>query len=464
METQKSRKIDLLITDGTIITMDEMNTVIHDGTVAIHESRIIDIGPREEIDARYQPSEKIDASDHIVMPGLIDTHYHTGQQFERNLMSYLSRENLVKDPVWLHSLVPFEGSLSDDDIHLSALFGYANLIKVGTTCFADPGGPRPEFMAPAVEETGIRGILARSTLDTVEDVPPEMQDTIEGIIQKGQDFHNKWNGRAGGRLKVWLGMRQIMVCSRELLKALRQLANELKTGIHIHLSEQTTEVEYAIVKSGKRPAAYLEEEGFLGADILAAHSVLLSDHDLDIYQKYDVAVAHCPAIFAFTGAAKIPEMLKRGIRVGLGSDGPLSSGGSLDLFRQMTITRYGQTVIFGLPYDDREVTDDVKLLRMATIGGAKAISWSTEIGSLEIGKKADLICINLNDLDIMPSYDPINTAAQVAQGHHVDTVIVDGKVLMKNRQLLTIDEEALMDQIKQRGPTIVRRFLDKVAT
>jgi 5-methylthioadenosine/S-adenosylhomocysteine deaminase len=464
MPGQSTHKIDLLVSGGTILTMDVKNNVIQQGAVAIHDSKIIDIGPHDEIGSKYQPIERIDASDKIVMPGLIDTHYHTGQQFERNLMSYLSREQLVKDPVWLHSLVPFEGSLSDEDIHLSALFGYANLLKVGTTCFADPGGPRPELMAPAVEETGIRGILARSTLDAVENVPPEMQDTIDGITRKGKDFHSKWNGKADGRLKVWLGMRQIMVCSQPLLKALRSLADELKTGIHIHLAEQATEVEYAIVKSGKRPAAYLADEGFLGPDVLAAHSVLLSEHDLDIYQKYDVAVAHCPAIFAFTGAAKIPEMLKRGIRVGLGSDGPLSSGGSLDLFRQMTITRYGQTIVFGIPYDDRDVTDDVKLLRMATIGGARAISWDTEIGSLETGKRADIICINLNDLDIMPSYDPINTAAQVAQGHHVDTVIVNGKLVMKNRKLLTIDEEDLIEWVKQRGPKIIRRFLGRVVT
>ncbi|MCJ7623511.1 MAG: amidohydrolase [Anaerolineaceae bacterium] len=457
-------QIDLLIKDGVILTMNPQNDVIRDGAIAVQKGEIIAIGSSREISERYLPDEVIDAHDHIVMPGLIDTHFHTGQQFEKNLISYLARQKLLKDPMWLYALIPFEASLSDEDIHLSALFGYSNMLKVGTTCFADPGGPKPELMAPAIEQTGIRGILARSTLDESHNVPPEMQDDIAGIIEKGKNLYNEFNGKADGRIRTWLGMRQIMVCSRALLLAIRKLADELDTGIHIHLSEQPSEVDFSVMKSGKRPAEYLAEAGFFGSKVLAAHSVFLSERDLDIYEEYDVAVAHCPSpAFGFMGPTRVPEMRRRGLRVGLGSDGALSTGGSLDLFRQMTITRYAQTLHYGLPYYDTQVVRDEDLLRMATIGGAGAIFWDDQIGSLEVGKKADLILIGLDDLDILPCYDPINTAAQVAHGQHVDTVVVNGEIVVRDKRLMKVDEDELVAKVKERSPKIVERFLERAA-
>lgn len=458
------QQVDKIISGGTVITSNENEDVIEAGAIAIQGTEIVAIGSVEEIATGYNAAEILDATDHVVMPGLIDTHFHTAQQFERNLMAYLKRETNLRDPIWQYALIPFEASLSDEDLHLSALLGYANMIKVGTTCFADPGGPRPENMAPAIEEVGLRGVLARSTLDMTENIPVEMQDTIDGIIDKGVSFFNTWNDKAEGRVRTWLGMREIMVCSPDLIKAIKQLAEELGTGIHTHLAEHASEVDYAIMKSGLRPAFYLESLGFLDSNVLAAHSALLSQAELDLYKEYDIAVAHCPAIaFSFCGPTKVPEMLERKLRIGLGTDGAFSSGGSLDLFRQMAITRYAQTALFGLPYhEDLAFSDDRSLVNMATIGGAKALMWDDEIGSLEVGKKADMILLSIDELDSLPFYDPVHWAASVAHGSNVNTVIVNGEVVMQDRKLTRIDEEELMEKVKERTPIILKRFLERV--
>jgi 5-methylthioadenosine/S-adenosylhomocysteine deaminase len=460
----EKQAVDLIIKDGTILTVNEENAIIKDGAVAVQETKIAALGPTTEILAGYEAKNVIDATEHLVMPGLIDTHIHTAQQFERNLLSYLKKETSLRDPIWQYALIPFEASLSAEDIHLSARLAYANMVKVGTTCFADPGGPKPEMMAPALEEVGLRGVLARSTLDETRDIPPGMQDTIEGVVEKGESLHRLWHGKADGRIRTWMAMREIMVCSPELIKVIKATADKLQTGIHIHLGEHASEVDFAIMKSGLRPAPYLESLGFLGPNVHAAHSALLSQGELDLYEAYDISVAHCPAIaFSFCGPAKIPEMLRRDLRVGIGTDGAMSSGGSLDLFRQLAITRHAQTALFGLPYhEDLSFIEDQSLVRMATIGGARALQWADEIGSLEVGKKADLLLIGLDELDILPFYDPVHAIASVAHGSNVKTVIVNGEVIMQDRQLLTVDEEALKAEVKEKTPVILERFLNSL--
>ncbi len=454
---------DLLISHGAVITMGKDNKVIEDGSIAIKGNTILAVGPANEIGSQYSAADTLDARDCVVMPGLVDTHFHTGQQFERAMLYRLSKEMKLKEPVWQNFLITFEANLSDEDVYLSALFAYSNLLKVGTTCFADAGGPRPESMAPAVEKSGIRGILARSTLDLKEGIPAEMQDTPAGVAAKGESLFKEWNNKANGRIRVWMGMRQIMICSRELLDCIKDLADRLKTGIHIHLAEGTYEVDYAIEKSGMRPAEYLASLGFLGPNVHAAHSVLLSDNELDIYQKFNVSVAHCPAaVFMYCGVTRIPEMLHRGIRVGLGSDGPLSSGGSLDLFRQMHISLYTLAATFGIPYRNPVPILPDDLLRIATLGGAQALSWDNEIGSLEAGKKADLVLLTRNDLDVLPSYDPVYTAASNASAAQVKTVLVDGKIVVKDGSLVNVDEQELKAKVKERAPKIVERFLERV--
>jgi len=456
-------QVDFLIVNGSVLTMNDASEIFDDAAIAINGDTIVALGPTAQVTAHYEARETLDASNMVIIPGLIDTHFHTGQQLERGIFYYLSKEMKLREPIWKNYLIPFEASLSDEDVLLSARFAYANLLKVGTTCFADAGGPKPECMAPAVEETGIRGVLVRSTLDHADGIPMEMQDTPAEAVAKGERLYRTWHGRCGGRIRVWLGMRQIMVCSREMLESVRDLAARLGTGIHIHLAEGPYEVDYAVEQSGLRPAEYLAALGFLNSNVLAAHSVLLSNHELDLYQEHDVAVAHCPAImFRYTGVAKVPEMLRRGLRVGLGTDGALSSGGSLDLFRQMHIALHTLTAVYGLPYRDHAPVLPDDLLAMATRGGARALGWEAEIGSLSVGKKADMVLLARDDLDVLPSYDPTFAAVSNAAAAQVRTVIVNGQVVVKNGALVLVDEEELRAKVKERAPLILARFLEKL--
>jgi 5-methylthioadenosine/S-adenosylhomocysteine deaminase len=455
---------DLLITDCAILTMDAANTVIESGDIAISGQHIVAVG--DGVAESCAAAQTIDGNDHIALPGLVDTHVHTAQQFERSLLKHLNRKQTWREPVWQTMLFPFEASLTEDDVYLSGLFCYANMLKLGTTCFADAGGPMPEMMALAAEKLGIRGAVARSTLDAKDGVPREMTDTVQGVIEKGERLHKHWHGKADGRIRTWMGMRQLMVCSDELMRAIKALADQLNTCIHIHLAEGPYEVDHAIVRSGKRPTEFLESLGFLGpgpSRVHAAHSVMLSERELDLYQQHDVSVGHCPvAMFSYTGVAKAPDMLRRMLRVGLGTDGAAFSGGSLDLFRQMHIAFQTHAAVYGMPYRDPLPVTQEDLLRAATFGGARALRWEDEIGSLEAGKKADLILLSRYDLDVLPGYDPLHTASSNASGAHVRTVIVDGQVVVRDGALLTIDEDELKARVRERAPKIVERFLKRV--
>lgn len=452
---------DLLIAGGAVITMNAEGSVLDDGALAIQGNRIVAVGPTPALSAQYAAARTIDARGLIVMPGLIDTHFHTGQQFERGMLYYLSKEGKLREPIWQFFLIPFEGALTDEDVYLSALFAYANLLKNGTTCFADAGGPRPELMAPALQETGIRGILAASTLDLQEDIPPEMQDSIPSALDKGERLFKAWHGGAGGRIRIWMAIRQIMVASPALIVQVKELADQLQTGVHTHLAEGTYEVDFAIERYGLRPAEFLHSLGFLAPNVHAAHSILLSERELDLYRDHNVSVGHCPALaFAHAGNTKVPAMLHRGIRVGLGTDGALT--GSLDLFRQMALSFVGQVAAFGVPYRDPAPIVPEDLLRLATLGGAQALGWADEIGSLEAGKKADLVLITREDLDVLPSYDPVHTAAYNASARQVRTVVVDGQVVVEDGRLLTVDEAALKERIRERAPQVLARFLERV--
>ena len=457
--------VDLLIRNAGVITMNAANDVIESAAIAIIGNMIVEIGSTNGLSEKYRAQEIIDATDCIAMPGMVDTHIHTAQQFERSLLKKLSRQQVWREPVWQTMLFPFEASLTEDDMLLGAQFCYANLLKLGTTCFADAGGPMPEMMALAAEQTGIRGAVARSTLDATHGVPPEMTDTVHGVIDKGERLHKQWHGKANGRIRTWMGMRQMMVCSDDLLRAIKALADQLRVPIHIHLAEGPYEVDHAIIRAGKRPTEFLESIGFFGGDspVHAAHSVMLSERELDIYQQYDISVGHCPAaMFSYTGVAKVPDMLRRKLRVGLGTDGAAFSGGSLDLFRQMHIAFQTHSAVYGMPYRDPLPVTQEDLLRVATLGGARALRWDNEIGSLEAGKKADLILLRRDDLDMLPSYDALHTASSNAGGAQVRDVIVDGRIVVREGRLTTIDEDELKARVRERAPKIVERFLQRV--
>ena len=455
--------VDLLVSGADVVTMDERRSVIRGGAVAITKGRITWIGPDREAAGRFAPVETVNASGRIALPGLIDTHVHTGQQLLRGKIIELGRRRQLRLPIWRNYLIPFESILGPEDVYLSGLVAYTNMLRVGTTCFAEAGGPHPDEMGRAAEDVGIRGIVALSTVDSGDDIPRSMRMTTPQAIERNTALIRRWHRPEDPdqRVDAWLALRQLIVCTEELWETFRDLANALDVRVHTHLAEGTYEVEYAAEHWGKRPAEHLAAIGFLGPRVHAAHSILLSDDELDLYAKHGVSVAHCPMGNFLIGAPKIPPMLRLGIPVGIGSDG--AANGSIDLFRAAHVSHVALQSHYGTPWQVRTVLSAEDLLTMATAGGAKALGRGAELGSLEVGKRADLLLIDSSRLDLQPVYDPTFTAARGVTGSDVETVIVGGRTVMKDGRVLTIDEDQLRARLDRQWPAIMDRFERLVA-
>jgi len=451
-------KVDLIVKGGLIVTLGSGGCF--EGGVAVRGSRIVGVDKTPALEDKYYADEVIDARGHIVMPGLIDVHVHTAQQFLRGKISELTKRPgfKLRYPIWKNYLIPFESCLREEDVYLSGLATYCNMIKMGTTCFAEHGGPHPDAMGKAAAEVGIRGTIARSTLDiNHDDLPKNMRDTTKSAISESERLIRNWHNRAEGRIRVSLSLRQIIVCSLELYKTFAQLAEKYDLIIQTHIAEGAYEIYYCLQNFGKRTAEVLNEIGFLSKRVLAAHSAQLSENELRIFSEKNVKVAHCPSgNFASFGAPKIPHMMRNNIVVGLGSDG--GAWNNLDLFREMKISKTCQLSHFGALYLDNAVVRDEDLVRMATVEGAKAMGLEGEIGRLEVGMKADMIIVKVNELWSAPCNDPYFNLVNCVSGNDVRTVIIDGKVVMKDRRLKTVDEEHLMDEIGKRVPQIMDRF------
>jgi 5-methylthioadenosine/S-adenosylhomocysteine deaminase len=449
--------VDLLLLGPTLITMDSQRSVVADGALALRDGRIAWLGTAAEAEGRFAPADTLRAPGRIAMPGLLDTHFHTGQQLLRGKIDALSRRRQLRMPIWRNYLIPFESVLEPDDVYLSGLVAYANMLRVGTTCFAEAGGPHPDAMGRAAEEVGIRGVIALSTADSGEDLPPGMRLTTHEAIDQNEALVKRWNGRTGsGRVTAWLALRQLIVCSEALWEAFRDLADELGVRVHTHLAEGTYEVDYATERWGRRPAEYLDAIGFLGARMHAAHSVLLSDTEVDLLVERGVTIAHCPLGNFRIGPPRVPELVRRGVAVGIGSDG--AANGSIDLFRAIHVSLVALQSHFGTPWHVRTVLGPEDLLELATRGGARALGFGDELGALEVGRRADLLIIDPDSLDLEPNYDPMFTVSRGVTGADVETVIVAGRVVMKDRELQSIDEEALRARLAEQYPRIMARF------
>jgi 5-methylthioadenosine/S-adenosylhomocysteine deaminase len=449
--------VDLLVLGPTLVTMDSHRSVVAGGALAIRDGRIVWMGAVADAAGRFAPADTLHAPDRIALPGLLDTHVHTGQQLLRGKIAELGRRRQLRMAIWRNYLIPFESVLEPEDVYLSGLLAYANMLRVGTTCFADAGGPHPDEMGRAAEEVGIRGVIALSTADMGEDLPPGMRSSTREAIAQNTALVTRWSGRSGsGRVTAWLALRQLIVCSQELWEAFRDLADELGVRVHTHLAEGTHEVDYAAERWGKRPAEHLDSIGFLGPRMHAAHAVLLADAEIELLAQRGVTVAHCPVGNFIVGPPRVPEMLRRGIAVGIGSDG--AANGSLDLFRALQVSLVALQSHFGTPWHVRSVIGPEDLLAVATNGGARAMGMGDELGALEVGRQADLLLVDPESLDLQPVYESLWTAARGVTGANIETVIVAGRIVMKERELQTVDERAMRARVEKRWPAIMARF------
>ncbi len=447
--------IDLLISGPDVVTFDDKDTVITDGAIAVRGNAIVWLGKASEAASLFTAKDTINAAGQIAMPGLTDTHYHTAQQFLRGVHRTTHRIG----PNWKKVLIPFESGLAPVDVYHSGMVGYTSMISAGTTCFLEAGGPHPDEMGRAADEVGIRGRIALNTCDMDGQggpLPKSHLMTTSQALKENEALVKRW--KTHDRVNAWLSLRQIIVNTEELRVNMSKLADELDVGIHTHLSEGTYEVDYTLDNYNLRPPEYFENIGIFNKRMHCAHSIFLTPPEIDCYARHDASVAHCAFGNYNQGPQRMFEMVRAKIRVGLGTDGP-NARGTLDLFQVSHYAVLGQQIGYGSAWHSAVAPITYsEMIKQACRGGAAAAHLGDKTGSLEVGKLADIVLVGHDDYDQFTSMDPVITLGQNVVGHHVRSTIVNGKVVMKDREFKTVDMEKMRAEVKERYPGIISRF------
>lgn len=426
----------LLIKDGVIITMNGDSREYKVGSVAVDGDTIIHVGG---IPSDFIPEKIIDAAGKIVMPGLVNSHTHTAMS--------LFRHNADDLPFWewLHDRIfPLEDALTPADAYWGSMLSIAEMIRSGTTTFADMYFFMEET-ARAVIESGIRASLSRGLVSG---------DDENDKLEKGVALYENWHGKGGGRINVDLGPHAPYTCTPEYLGRIAKAAEELKINIHTHLSESRKEIETIQEQYGLSPVEYMEKTGLFRQHTYAAHCVYVSDKDIGILKRNGVSVLNNPGsnFKLGNGFAPVDALIKAGINVSLGTDGPASNN-NLNMFEEISLAALVNKAVT----EDPTAVPAYEALKMATLNGAMALGRESEIGSLEEGKKADIIMVDTCKPHFHPIGNPYSSLVYSAQGNDVCTVICNGKILMEDYRLLTVDEREIMEK----SENIAGRMLEK---
>lgn len=428
---------NLLIKDCTLLT--DQYTISKNQSIAISDHTIVAIGPTTSVLEQYAAESTLDARNKLYMPGLIDAHMHTNQQLLRGRI-------LDELPmIWTRIMLPYESSLTPEKVALSAQLASLEMIKSGTTSFADAGGSFMDHAAQVYLQSGLRSTLTYSTID-LGNAPATMKTTKEEALRRNYDLYNTYHQKEEGLMQVFFSIRSILSCSESLIQDTFALAKELGTGVHAHMNEYPNEINYCLEHYQKRPFEYLESLGILDTHFLSAHNLFLSELEKEILAHYQIKAVHCPFSNCGKSIPPTPSLLSKNISVGLGTDG--TAHGGMSLWNEMKIFRSIMNVSHGINDNNPSIMPAKQILAMATQGGANAINHSHDLGQLKIGYKADLIGIHINQPHLYPTHNLVNTLVESVTSHDVVDMIVNGKLIMNDRQILTLDEEQILYQAK----------------
>lgn len=416
-----------IITHATIITVNSTNDVILDGAVAFEGNTITYVGKTPEDVSGYD--EVIDGKNKYVLPGLINTHGHVGMSLLRGYADDLPLQQWLQDKMW-----PLEGQFTADHVKWGAYLSIIEMIRTGTTTFVDMYDHMNE-VARAVEASGMRARLCRGMIGFCSD------EERKAKLEEATRFAREWHNQADGRITVMMSPHAPYTCTPDFITQILERAHELDLPMHIHMSETAFEVEQNVKDYGVRPVAHLENLGVFERPTLVAHAVHLTDEEIDTLAKYDVKVSHnvVSNLKLASGVARVPEMLAKGISVSLGTDSSASNN-NLNLFEELKLAAILHK---GVRNDPVAVPAD-EALRMATILGADGVFQQDKLGSLEVGKQADLIMLNSAQAHFHPAHNPVSHVVYAANGRDVSDTIVAGKFIMRNGELLTVDEEQVI--------------------
>jgi 5-methylthioadenosine/S-adenosylhomocysteine deaminase len=424
--TQSRQVVDLIIKGDHIVSMDANGTVYKDAAVAVDQGLIIAIGPAGEILSGYQSGKILEGSNRIVMPGLINGHSHAAM----TLLRGIAEDMALLD--WLTKYIfPAEIEFVDAEfVRIGTELACWEMIRGGTTTFVDMYY-YPDVIAKVVESCGMRALISATVIERPSPGAANAADSIS----KGQAFIKRWQGK-NSRITPIFGPHANYTLDAGQLRAVRDAAKAAGVGIAIHMSESLYEVEYSKANYGKTSIELFDSLGLLDLPTIGAHVVWPTDAEIPILAERKVGVIHNPTSNMKTaaGISPVTKMLAAGVRVGLGTDGSASNN-DLDMWEEMRLAAFLQKV----DRMDPEVMPANTVLTMATRGGADAIGLGNSIGSLEVGKRADIIQVSFDDVHFIPTYDVISHLVYVADEQDVTSVVVDGKILMKDREILTID-------------------------
>jgi len=443
--------VDILIKNGAyVITMDRERRIIRDGAVAVDKGKIVGVGKTKEIEETYKVDTVIDAKDKVVMPGIIDGHAHPAQYLSKGIADE------VDEVTWVYKrMFPYEAELTPEDSYVSAMGEFVEMIKHGTTCHNNAGVPgevkHVDMAAEAMKEIGMRGIVTRYTYDMELPgftVPQKFLLSTDEQLKMNEQVVKKWNGAENDLIRTWFSWRLPYNTTDELIVESKRLADKYGVGIHTHAN--MTRGEEAVIKGkwGYRTLERYERIGAMGPNMYMAHMGWTSWEELDMLKKYDVKIVHCPSTsmqggYGCIAHGKFPEMLERGITITLGHDS-VSCGRSIDMFFVM----YLAAAAHKDARIDPLVVGPYKALEMSTVDCAKGLLWDDKIGSLEVGKCADITTLDMNTSEWWPMWNVVANLVYSADGSCVDNVIIDGKIIMRDKTILTVDEMEVLQKVK----------------
>lgn len=422
----QQHRIDLVVEGDYVITMDDSMTVIENGAVAVHDGAIFAVGPADMIASAYIGDTTLSGENRIVMPGLVNGHSHAAMTLLRGVADDLALMD------WLNNYIfPAEVEFVDAEfVRIGTELACWEMIRGGTTTFVDMYY-YPDTIAATVESCGMRALVSATVIDQRS---PDAEDAADSI-RKGNGFIERWQGR-NDRITPIFGPHANYTLNAEQLRATREAAMRYGAPISIHLSESPFEVQYSKDTYGTTSIELLESIGFFDGPTIAAHVVWPTESEIPILAERRVGVIHNPTsnMKIASGISPVTDMLAAGVRMGLGTDGAASNN-DLDMWEEMRLAAFLQKV----EQMDPEVLSAEQVLRMATSGGAMAIGLGDSIGSLEAGKRADLIQVAFEDVHHVPTYDVVSHLVYVTDEQDVASVVIDGIVVMREREMLTID-------------------------
>ncbi len=433
-----------LIENGAIVTVNNADQVLNPGYLLVEDDLIVALGAGEAPAAARKADTIIDAELMAVMPGMINAHTHLFQSFIRGLADDKPLLEWLKTAIW-----PVAQALTEEEAYVAAMVGLIENLRGGATTVIDhqyihtePGND--DAVCRAAEEVGMRFMLARGWADM--DYHPALMETPDQIVAETIRLRQTWHGADKGRIRVEFGPLIPWGCSDDTMLRTDAVSQTWGAGTHIHVAETRTEIDMNLKSRGNRHIEWLAELGLLAPGMQLVHSVWLSDEEIDLIADSSAVVVHCPVsnMYLASGVARVPEMRAKGITVALASDGP-GSNNSQDMMETLKVT----ALLHKVNTLDAMILEPEDVLHMACQGGTIAFGQPHRLGSLEVGKKADIILVDLDTPLAMPVHRVCSALVYNCGNRDVDTVIVDGRILMRDKEITILDEKALLARARQ---------------